>query len=485
MLSGLFTSTLMQQAVRYEVIAAESHGIADIATVDRATTFSAYDGDQLMLAPYDTAREQQAIFQGAFSPPNETIPHVRPTCSSSQCTWPNYGSLAVCGDVANLTALGDQSLLERLGNATERRLGVLYNTSRATSEALGYGAAYFESVPLVFPIVIGLLDKPTNAFNKSVTDLMLSDSFIAYTDELLNNSATFDMSKVKYLEVALWWCTKTYSTEVTAGKAVTTEVSTMSQLKEPASSSLNMPWAMPFYPCYTFGTCNSTYGGQEARLEPPPGASSSDSYTIHIWTELTASALIAATMFDSVFMDRTRGVVSSNGGGIAKAFGLSILGDFMSASSPPPEMQMANTRALISNVARSTTNLVRQGNTRMSTNTTASFPLVNGTVFTQQSFISIHWEWTAMLAVQLVLTFIFLSLTMIATHRARMQVIKCSSLATLCALDKNTRGHVGGINDLDSLGKKAKMLGVRLERGSSGVALWLGTGRGTAGTTAS
>ncbi|KAK0654739.1 hypothetical protein B0T16DRAFT_432514 [Cercophora newfieldiana] len=437
MLSGLFTSTLMQQAVRYEVIAAESHDVQDIATIDRATTFSAYDGDQLVIAPYDTAREQQAIFQGAFSPPNETIPHVHPTCSSSQCTWPKYGSLAVCGDVANLTAMGDQSLLERLGNATEKRLGVLYNTSRATSEALGYGAAYFDSVPKVFPIVMGLLDKPTNAFNRSVTDLMLSDSFVAYTDELLNNSAVFDMSKVKYLEVALWWCTKTFSTEVKAGQATTVEEGTMSQLKEPASSSLNMPWALEFYPCYTFGACNRTYGGKEARLEPPPGAAGPDR------------------------------VISSNGGGIAKAFGLSILGDFMSTSSPSPEAQMANTRALISNVARATTNL-----------TTPSSLIVNGTVYTPQSFVSIHWEWTSMLAVQLVLTFLFLGLTMLATHKAQMQVIKCSSLATLCALDKNSRGHVGGINDLDSLAKKAKMIGVKLERGSSGVALWLGMGRG-------
>lgn len=212
-------------------------------------------------------------------------------------------------------------------------------------------------MPKVFPIVMGLLDRPTNAFNKSVTDLMLIDTFVAYTNELLNNSATFDMSKIKYLEVALWWCTKTYSTEVMAGNATTVEISTTSQLKEPASAPLNMPWALGFYTCYTAGTCNTTYGGSVASLEPPPGASGPESYTIHIWTELTASALLAATMFDSVFMDRTRGVVSSNGGGIAKAFGLSILGDFLSTSSPPPEVQMANTRALIANIARSTTNL--------------------------------------------------------------------------------------------------------------------------------
>jgi len=49
MLSGLFTSTLMQQAIRYEVIAAESHSAEDVAMVDRATTFSTYDGDRLVI----------------------------------------------------------------------------------------------------------------------------------------------------------------------------------------------------------------------------------------------------------------------------------------------------------------------------------------------------------------------------------------------------------------------------------------------------
>jgi len=124
---------------------------------------------------------------------------------------------------------------------------------------------------------------------------------------------------------------------------------------------------------------------------------------------------------------------------------------------------------------------VRQGNTRLplppSSPSLPSLSLVPGKVYTPQSFITIHWEWTSMLAVQLALTLIFLVLTIYTTHQAQMQVIKCSSLATLCALDKGARGHVGGINDLDSLGKKARMVGVRLERGSGGVAVWLGMGR--------
>ena len=242
---------------------------------------------------------------------------------------------------------------------TEKRLNVLFNTSQSTAEALGYGpGVYFRLVPQVFPLIVGPLDKQTGAFNKSVTDLMASDSFIAYTDEPLPNALPFDMSRVRYLEMAYWWCTKTYQTNVTGGKAATVEVATRSQLTKPART-LNMPWAREFYPCYTTGTCNATYGGDVAQLAAPPGTEDGPAvnYTLHVWSELTASALLATTMFDSVFFDHTRGVVFSNGGGVAKAFGVSLLGDFLSTTVPAPESQLGNMQDLVSNAARSATNL--------------------------------------------------------------------------------------------------------------------------------
>jgi Protein of unknown function (DUF3176) len=48
-LSGLLTSTLTQQAISYQVARATSYGISDKATVDRATSFSAYDGNDISL----------------------------------------------------------------------------------------------------------------------------------------------------------------------------------------------------------------------------------------------------------------------------------------------------------------------------------------------------------------------------------------------------------------------------------------------------
>ncbi|KAK3337607.1 hypothetical protein B0T19DRAFT_481899 [Cercophora scortea] len=458
MLSGLFTSTLTQQVISYPVITAESHGVNDTATVDRATTFSAYDGNQLVFGAYDTAREQQAVFQGAFTAPQEPAQQVRPVCSSGDCSWPLYGSLAVCGEVVNLTAQGNQTLLATLGQNTAKRLVAQFNSSIATAEAMGY-AYYFTSVPAVFPVISGLFDQPSGAFNASVTALMISDSYIAYSDQLMNNSlsAMADLSTIKYLELGFWWCTKTYSTSVRAGQHTTTEIETVSKLKEP-TSPLNMPWAVDFYPCYTSGTCNATFGGKQAQLEPPSRADAGTNYTLHVWTELTASALLAATMFDSVFFDSRRGIVSSNGGGIAKTYALSLLGDFQSTALPTPETQLGNIRGVVQNMARAMTNLVR---TMPSTRQTRppSENTVHGTVSTPQAFVKINWEWTSLLAAQLALTAVFLALTIARTHVARMQVIKSSSLATLCALDKATRQQVGGVHDLDALERKAKTLG--------------------------
>ena len=404
MISGLLTSTLTQQAVSYPLVEAESHNPSEKAEVQRATTFSAYDGNTIALAAYDSLREQQAIFNGAFQAPapetdsnsdtgsnseDDNIAPITPTCSSGECTWPPYGTLAICGSVANLTALGDTALLQSLRNKSEKRLAVLYDTSRATAEALGYELS--STITQVYPIIIGAIDAPTGMFNSSVTALLASDSFVAYTDELLNNSVPFDMSKVKYLEVAFWWCTKALETKVVAGVARTVERETRSEMVLDSDGKsgdgngtgvgvLNQPWNPEYYRCYTRGTCNATYGGSVVALKGPKGlprGAAADNregeveaeraggeedeveeeYTVHLWTGLSASALLTTSMFDSVFLDRTRGNVAANGAGIAQALGLAILGDFLATESPRPEEQMRMVRRLVRNVARSTTNL--------------------------------------------------------------------------------------------------------------------------------
>jgi hypothetical protein len=52
MLSGLVTSTLTQQAITYILVQDVSHEIGDVATVQRATVFSTYDGSDLAVGEF-------------------------------------------------------------------------------------------------------------------------------------------------------------------------------------------------------------------------------------------------------------------------------------------------------------------------------------------------------------------------------------------------------------------------------------------------
>jgi hypothetical protein len=105
--------------------------------------------------------------------------------------------------------------------------------------------------------------------------------------------------------------------------------------------------------------------------------------------------------------------------------------------------------------------------------TSTTTPLVNGTVFTPQAFVHIHWGWISLLSLQLGFASLFLLLTVLSTNKSRMQVLKGSSLATLCALRPDVREEMGGIGGFDRLRRKARRIKVRLERGEDGTGAWL------------
>lgn len=100
--------------------------------------------------------------------------------------------------------------------------------------------------------------------------------------------------------------------------------------------------------------------------------------------------------------------------------------------------------------------------------------IVHGSVFAPETLVRIHWGWMAMIAAQLFLTSIFLAATIHYSSSSHLQILKGSSLATMCALDKDTRQLLGDINDFDKLKERASTVKVRLERRSSGIAIWLG-----------
>ncbi len=106
---------------------------------------------------------------------------------------------------------------------------------------------------------------------------------------------------------------------------------------------------------------------------------------------------------------------------------------------------------------------------------------VTGTVFSDTPYVLIRWPWLCFLLSELAISGIFLTGTILASRSAKMQIIKGSSLATLCAVDEFTRSRLGNITDLEGIGRKAAKTNVRMERAATGSGLWLTTRKFGAG----
>jgi hypothetical protein len=98
---------------------------------------------------------------------------------------------------------------------------------------------------------------------------------------------------------------------------------------------------------------------------------------------------------------------------------------------------------------------------------------VNGTALSPSPYVKIEWKWLIFLMLELLFSVLFLMGTLLMTHAAGIQIIKGSSLATLCSLDESTRRFLGGINDFEAMKQRARRVEVKLEKGVSGIGLWL------------
>jgi len=168
---------------------------------------------------------KQAIQNALYNPVNESIPDVEPTCSTGDCIWPHFSSLAVCAQVANIS--------NRLSS---------FHVSAAVRAPIGYkvtlpNGAYLEAgqhvmnITTLPSIVGGWQRSQSNAtlafFNESsISDTAISNFFVIYRKT--TNSTTVD--DFGAMEVLLHWCVNTYDTKVVAGDAVTSITSNVTRV---------------------------------------------------------------------------------------------------------------------------------------------------------------------------------------------------------------------------------------------------------------
>ncbi|KAK8085882.1 hypothetical protein PG997_007153 [Apiospora hydei] len=442
-LSGILTSTLTQQALQFQSTLAISQN--QTAQVQRCSNFDLYDGDGIKIGTGDQIHLKQAIFNGAFTAPNETIAHIAPDCPSAECKWPIYHSLSVCTEVVNLTAQGNTTLLTALRQHTSMTLTAAMNATLALRQ---YQQSYAGNgtVPAQFQVMIQGLPFPTYAFDAEANGAIVSDLIIAYSESMLrvdSSTGAVDVSAFQFLELAISWCTKSFSTEVKDGKPVTKEVaSTVGNAVNPSALGLNWAWSPAFQLCYGTNTCNQLVGGRTATFGAwPPGNdpkthAPAETFEVGIWTALVTSAYLTSTLQDVLFLDQYRGVLGSasgTGAGASTAFGVALFGNLLDAASPAPEVQMRNLRGIGESIASSVTNLLRR-------NFAGSNGAVAGTVFVPQPVVRVEWRWVGLLATQMLLSLLFLVVTVSQTKKAGVPIVKEDSWPS-CAACRRRRAR--------------------------------------------
>ncbi|KAK6818974.1 hypothetical protein PG987_016427 [Apiospora arundinis] len=440
---------MTQQALQFQTTLAVSRN--QTAQVQRCSNFDLYDGQGIKIGGGDQIHLKQAIFNGAFTAPNETITHIAPDCPAAECTWPIYHSLAVCTEIVNLTAQGNETLLAGLRNHTATTLTAATNATLAMRQ---YQQSYSGNgiVPAQFQVMIQGLPNPTYTFDVDANNVIISDLIIAYSETMLRvdnrtGRQTGDSGGIIYDR----W----------------------QRRDEAQPPGIELAWSPMFQLCYGTNTCNKLVGGQSATFGAwPPGGDPeaqepAETFDVGIWTALVTSAYLTSTLQDVLFLDQYRGVLGSasgTGAGASTAFGVALFGNLLDTSSPPPETQMSNLRGIGDSIASSVTNLLRK-------NFAGSKGAIDGTVLVPQTTVRVEWRWLGLLATQMFLSLLFLAVTVAQTKAAGVPIVKEDSLATLCGLSPETRALLlaAGADTKDGVQDAATKLKAKLEPDGSAI----------------
>jgi hypothetical protein len=300
------------------------------------TGIFAAHGDELLV--------QTAYLTAAYLGPNQTLPGVDPICSSGDCDWPIYGSLALCAEVVNLSASTNSSLLFWL---QEVFLVELRHSQYSTVFSQAGSAPYYLALQIPFT-------DPSTEFKEAPIQTVISQTFIGYFNSPVNLTNNTDLAKMQYIGVSLYFCTQSFSTTVKGGIHNTTELAyTNSILSSSTTESLNSYWNSAL-----FGNSICDPGpltGSTITLRGATGVSN-ETYTIDFCTAVYLSGLYIVGTSGGILLDLHHAVADSVGQ-ISQALGIAIYGDVNSSAIPDPATQYGNIKFMMENIGKSLTSL--------------------------------------------------------------------------------------------------------------------------------
>ncbi|KAK3936861.1 hypothetical protein QBC46DRAFT_394072 [Diplogelasinospora grovesii] len=475
MIAGLLTSPVTQQAIAYETRTGPGSGNA---TVSRITAFSRNTGTSFAFDSTDIVNAKRAIMAGAYSQPNSAVTgdlggQGTVSCSTADCEWPVFQSLGICTKVTNVTGH------LQVSKAPDSDWGAVqagFATYVATlpSAHVSLVAPDLHSFAVAIPSTGGSISFAASGVMKAA----IVDAYLVYGNPSFSKDADPSFQAV---EILYYWCARSYSVRADGGTIANAEQELPSTITSDATS-LAAQFNGKFMACQEAGSdCQPGKQWGQTTLKAQ-GSNDGAAHSGLVVEELTG-AYLSSLLGDSLgggvdksiprggqFLQGLSKQIYQQEGDLAWPIGMNLFPDPSRPSDPTVQLQAIS--QVTSNIAASLTNWLRlSGATFIGSNGT-----VSGTVLTEQTFIRVDWKWLTFLAGQILSSAVFVIAIAVWNHKEGIQAFKTSSLATMAALDEESRTYLGGFKDFTGLLDRAARLNVRLKKGStSGLALWLAT----------
>ncbi|KAK0662518.1 hypothetical protein QBC41DRAFT_359614 [Cercophora samala] len=401
LITSIATSTLTQSVVTYpsRMVPVIGNDTAVVKKVDEFYYISGFRANG-RLFPF-----QQALRSSGSVTPTQLLPYLPPTCRTSECTWPEFNTMAVCVNMTNVTSLltyddlipgtsewhrgGRPRTNVSLPNGVSFQPYPYIRAGRKTGLDIGIGAGLTSnwSEPQREQEIASLSFNGTEGQKAELTSV-----FLLYSDP------------IRAAEVMFHYCVNRYNVSISENVP---KIQLLSSTTRVGYHHAEHPYMYKYL-----------VDPQDANVTYKFGSTSN-----HFLVGMLQSFFLENST-DRLMMGTMRDLFS------VLLYQLPFSRDKADKASDQEKDQFRYdiVRNMSMNVAMGLTNVMFDSTTE------ALSSLVNGTAWQEETYISVRWEWLSLVAAQIGLSLVVLLLVMVQTAGLGVPVVKSSILPAFFAV---------------------------------------------------
>ena len=401
-----------QQLVHYE---SRSIQIGGLASLPRTENYDAYAFGNIAAVKSMDLAMKASFYNGVFNGDHSASLAVSGSCSSGNCTWPDFSSVGVCSQCIDST-----SSMNRDCQGEGREQSCTFTLPGGTTMAVSG-----QSMNPFF-----------NSSATAKTDGLPSYNSTMFQLEMIANPGgpgSSGSDGIVARTCSLYFCVKTYQVWVESGNLTESIASTFPNEK---TSSIDSK---------VVGTTQSSQGSGYPPLAFLPGSDDGvigGPYNISGFSSVPMIGFLASNLQGSG--SGMPGEASYDSDAVQ------VLSNSFGVTSNVTAEQV------FENLATSWTNTMRTDSGSSGSTT------IDGTVWTTETFVTVDWPWISLPAMIAVVVMLLLLLTVWQTYRARMESFKSESLPALFAGLTDAKRVESGRTTRDAEGMEKAAEGIQV-----------------------